>query len=291
VLAAPRRAGSHVLPRTYRERRLEGEGARLWPTVGAQPVAKEFELLVHEGPQRTVRKAQLQLRFCPVTLRPPNKGVHDPALRLITVTAIEVREIDAPEHATPILWRLLTGLPVAGVADAMQCVRCHELRWLIERFHFALKGGCHIEESQLRTLAGLNRLLALLSAVAVRLLWMTYSARIRTRHARWLPPLPSGGCSTATTTPRRCQTGRPRWARRRCGWPNSAASWAARAMVNPVSRCSGAASCDFTTWSPATSSPTQMCAMHSRQGGRQRMRNVLPAMNRVPPKALPSGSV
>lgn len=178
VLAAPRRAGAHVLIRAYRERRLADEGTRLWPTVEAQPVAQEFELLVHEGPQRTVRKAQLQLRFCAVTLRPPKNGVHDPALEPVTVTAVEVREIDAPEHATPILWRLLTDLPVDDVADARQCVHYYERRWLIERFHFTLKGGCQIEESQLRTIAGLERLLALLSAVALRLLWMTYAARV-----------------------------------------------------------------------------------------------------------------
>lgn len=178
VLAAPRRAGAHVLLRAYRERRLEDEGARLWPTVEAQPVAQQFELLVHEGPQRAVRTAQLQLRFCPVTLRPPKNGVHDPALAPITVTAIEVREIDAPEHATPIRWRLLTDLPVHDVADARQCVLYYERRWLIERFHFTLKSGCQIEESQLRTIAGLERLLALLSAVALRLLWMTYAARV-----------------------------------------------------------------------------------------------------------------
>ena len=64
------------------------------------------------------------------------------------------------------------------VAAARQCVHYYERRWLIERFHFTLKGGCRIEESQLRTLAGLERLLALLSAVALRLLWMTYAARV-----------------------------------------------------------------------------------------------------------------
>ncbi len=176
VLAAPRRAGSHVLIRAYRECRLEDEGARLWPTVAAQSVAQQFELLVHEGPQRTVRTAQLQLCFCLVTLRPPRNGVHN-ALEPIMVTAIEVRESGAPERATPVLWRLLTDLPVDDVADARQCVHYYERRWLIERFHFTLKGGCHIEESQLRTIAGLERLLALFSAVVLWLLWMTYSAR------------------------------------------------------------------------------------------------------------------
>jgi len=178
VFATQRRERSHLLIRAYRERRLEGEGARLWPTVGAQPVAAEYELLVHSSPERTARTAVVQLRFCPVTIRPPKNGVHDPSLEPVTVTAIEVREIDAPERATPILWRLLTDLPVESAEDALQCVRYYEKRWLIERYHFVLKSGCRIEESQLHTIAGLERLLALLSAVALRLLWMTYSARI-----------------------------------------------------------------------------------------------------------------
>lgn len=178
LFSSPRREGSHLLIRAYRERCLQGEGALLWPTVEAQPVADGFEMLVHQGPQRTVRKASLQLRYCPVTIRPPKNGVHDRSLSPVTLNAVEVREIDVPEGATPILWRLLTDLPVAGVGDAMCCVRYYEMRWLIERYHYVLKSGCRIEESQLRTLERLERLLAVLSVVALRLLWMTYSARV-----------------------------------------------------------------------------------------------------------------
>jgi hypothetical protein len=178
VFAIPRRERSHLLIRAYRERRLTGEGQRLWPTVEAQPVAAEYELLVHSGADHTMRTAVVQLRFCSVTLRPPKNGMHDPSLEPVAVNAIEVREINAPEGATPILWRLLTDLPVDNAEDALQCVRYYEKRWLIERYHFVLKSGCRIEESQLHTIAGLERLLALLSAVALRLLWMTYSARV-----------------------------------------------------------------------------------------------------------------
>jgi hypothetical protein len=41
-----------------------------------------------------------------------------------------------------------------------------------------LKSGCHIESTQLRTFDRIERLLALLSVVALRLLWLTYSARV-----------------------------------------------------------------------------------------------------------------
>jgi len=177
LFAIPRRAGSYLLVRAYRQRRLEGEGAELWPTVQAQPVAEGFEMLVHEGARRAVRKARLELRFCPVMVRPPEHGMHDASLTPVALNAIEVREREAPEGATPILWRLLTDLPVVGVDDALRCVRYYELRWLIERYHYVLKSGCRIEESQLRAIDRLERLLALLSAVALRLLWMTYSAR------------------------------------------------------------------------------------------------------------------
>ncbi len=46
-------------------------------------------------------------------------------------------------------------------------------RWLIERFHDVLKSGCRLEERQLRTAARLERLLAVCTLVAWRLLWLT----------------------------------------------------------------------------------------------------------------------
>jgi hypothetical protein len=177
LLAARRRAGASVLIRAYRERRLQGEGALLWPTVQQQPVAAQFQMLVHEDGRRHARMAQLHLRYCPLTIRPPKNGVHDPSLTPVTVTAIEVREVNVPKGRAAILWRLLTDLAVTSADDARRCVCYYEKRWLIERYHFVLKSGCRIEQSQLRTVAGLRRLIALQSVVALRLLWLTYSAR------------------------------------------------------------------------------------------------------------------
>jgi hypothetical protein len=45
---------------------------------------------------------------------------------------VEAREIDAPNGVTPLLWRLVTTLPVATCADAEDVVRLYRLRWRIE---------------------------------------------------------------------------------------------------------------------------------------------------------------
>lgn len=192
VFATPRRPGSYLLIRNSQDRRLVGEERRLWGQVADAPVAHEFEMMVHTKRHLTPRCARLQLRYCMVTLRPPVSGTHDPGLEPVTLTALEVREVDPPRLAQgkPILWRLLTDLPTEDVEHALRHVRWYALRWLVERYHFVLKSGCQIETSQLHTLERLERLLALCSAVAVRLLWMTYSARVH----------PEAPCTVAFST-------------------------------------------------------------------------------------------
>jgi hypothetical protein len=177
LLAHKRRANSYLLLRAYQNRRIEGAEGLLWDEVAQMPPAASFDLMVHPGPHITVRKAHLQVRFSPVTIRPPISGVHDQSLQPVRVNAIEVRETDAPEGVEPICWRLLTDLPVQELDDVRRYVGYYEKRWLIERYHYVLKSGCRIEHSQLRTFERLERLLVLLSAAALRLLWITYSAR------------------------------------------------------------------------------------------------------------------
>lgn len=71
----------------------------------------------------------------------------------------------------------MTTYPVHSFADAVVITTWYTRRWLIERFHFALKSGCKIEELQLHERTRLERALALYSVVAWQLLWMTYEAR------------------------------------------------------------------------------------------------------------------
>ena len=74
-------------------------------------------------------------------------------------------------------WLLATTLPIESLADARQVLQWYTFRWRIERFHYVLKSGCRIESRCLRTEKGMENLIAVLSLVAWRVLWMTYEAR------------------------------------------------------------------------------------------------------------------
>jgi hypothetical protein len=198
MFAEPRRENEFMLVRACRERRLvvaedaeeraveadvtqedEQVHTHLLSAVANAPVVGEFDLTVRRGNQtRRPREVRIAVRLREVTLKPPTHGVHAPDLKPVTLNAVLAEEIDPPEKQTPVKWMLLTDLDVDDFETARECVRLYSVRWLIERYHYALKSGCRIEETQLHSLKALRTLLALYSAVALRLLWITYAARI-----------------------------------------------------------------------------------------------------------------
>ena len=177
LFALPRPANSHLLIRAAHNRCLEGEHKYLWDAVEAASELGRYDLLVRQHPGHKARNVTVAVRACKVTVRPPTHGVHDPDLKPVTLTAVEVRELTPPDDKAPLRWLLLTDLPAADLQAARDLVRCYSQRWLIERYHYTLKSGCKIEDRQLRSADALLRLLALFCVVAWRLLWMTYAAR------------------------------------------------------------------------------------------------------------------
>ena len=177
MFAAPARERSYVLVRAYRDRRLNSS-ERLVEAVEAVDEAGSFTVELGRGAERPPREAELTVRFRKITIPVPSDGIHDPDLEPVELTVILAEEASPPENDTPVRWLLLTDLPVTCLGDARECVRRYTLRWLIERYHYVLKTGCEIQKSQLRSADRLERLLALYCAVALRLLWMTYAARV-----------------------------------------------------------------------------------------------------------------
>ena len=190
MFAERRHENEFMLVRACRERRLAVGGdakdrvvemdvthddeqvhTRLLAAIANAPIVGEFDLTVRRGNQaRHPREARIAVRSCEVTLRPPKNGVHAPGLKPVTLNAVLAEEIDPPENQTPVKWMLLTDLEADDFDSARECVRLYSLRWLIERYHYVLKSGCRIEETQLRSLKAVRTLLALYSAVALRLL-------------------------------------------------------------------------------------------------------------------------
>jgi len=165
------------------------DGEDVFEAIAFAPIAAEKTLFVRRRPDREAREARVQIRFGTLTLRCPKRAQTTRAQ--LSVQVVEVLESQAPDGDAPIHWLLLTSLPVDSVSQAEQVVTFYTYRWLIERFHYVLKSGCKMEDSQLRTELRLERLLAVYSDVAWHLLWLTYQARLT----------PDAPCTTVLTTP------------------------------------------------------------------------------------------
>jgi hypothetical protein len=177
LFAAPRPENSQLLIRATRNRRVAGPERYLWETLQATPCAGELQVPVRRQPQRPARLARLEVRFRELEVQPSTYGHPGTPRPPVRVTAIWVREVGGPPQTAPVDWMLLTTLPVTTRAEAGRCVQYYTWRWLIERYHYTLKSGCKLQDSQLRTQRALERLVVLAGAVAWRLLWLTYEAR------------------------------------------------------------------------------------------------------------------
>jgi hypothetical protein len=164
----------HLLVRARHDRKLEVQSRTLWQEVARQPVASMLEVRAGRRGDQPVRLAQLSVRFCAVQLRAPARLSEQPSVQL---WAIEAREARHPKGVTPIVWHLLTTLPVNRVEEALQRVSWYAQRWQIEVIHKILKSGCKVEQRQLQTALRLERVLSLDLIVAWRILALCKAAR------------------------------------------------------------------------------------------------------------------
>lgn len=173
--------GAKFIVRACKNRRLEERGL-LFEALKTLPVQRQVEIEVASRRGAESRLAKVELRFGTLRLLPPkNRSAQNRSFPLapLSLQVIEVQEVEVPEGMEAIHWILLTNLAVEDAQAAYQILTYYSYRWLVERFHYVLKSGCEFESSQLTTYEALQRLLGLCSAVAWRLLWMTYQARLR----------------------------------------------------------------------------------------------------------------
>lgn len=160
-----------LLIRARHDRPLAGGGS-LFAAPAAWPQLDRYEITI--APRRIGEKPRTAL----VTLRAGSVRITRPASALASDPAelelglVEVSEAGPPPPgAEPVLWRLLTSLPVQGEAAARDAVRLYRLRWRIEEVFRTLKSdGMKLEDSQVQDAEHLFRLSALALAAAVRIL-------------------------------------------------------------------------------------------------------------------------
>jgi hypothetical protein len=167
-------AKTFFLVRTCVDRLAEGGGTTISEVMGREPVRGVHEVEVRDDRGR-VSTAELDVRFRPLTVRPPiGKERRYPTQEL---TAIHADEREAPAGREPIRWRLLTNLAVDDLEAATGKLDWYARRYKIEAFHKVLKSGCRAEQSRLRTAERLTNLLAVLCVVACRVFWLTMTSR------------------------------------------------------------------------------------------------------------------
>jgi hypothetical protein len=142
--------------------------------MAREPIRGSHEVEVRDDRGR-VSTARVYLRFCRLTVHPPvGKRKRYPALSL---TVIHAHERGQPAGRDPIRWDLLTDLPVANLASAVEKLNWYALRWKQETYHKVLKSGCQAEQARLRTADRLTNLLAVLCVVGWRVFWLTMAHR------------------------------------------------------------------------------------------------------------------
>ena len=171
-LFARRPAGVELVVRAARDRALAG-GGRLFAAPEAWPELGRLDVCVApRGPGDKGRTATVAVKAGMVRIRKPANGGErqDPAT--LTLNLVEAREVDvAPGVKAPLLWRLVTTLPVATFAEAAEGVHLYRLRWRIEEVFRCLKSdGLRLEDSQVESAARLFNLAALGLVAAVSII-------------------------------------------------------------------------------------------------------------------------
>lgn len=182
-MAAPRPAPAHLLVRVAQAHRVVvhdpgGQKGKLSEVVRAQVPLGKYELEVPRADDRPARRAVLGVRVAAVQVQPPKHAKQRAKLRPVPVWVIEAFEEGAPPGEKALCWRLVSTEEVTTWEGAIRALQEYTIRWRIERFHYVLKQGCAVERLQLETANRLANAVAVYSQVAVRLLRLTYLARL-----------------------------------------------------------------------------------------------------------------
>src|SRR6266481_3203032 len=156
--------------RARHDRPLDGGTSLFKAFAGQPPLIVTPVKVAPRGPGDKGRIATVALRCGPVRItRPATAAGTDPTV--LELGLVEAIEQDAPGGVKPLLWRIVTTLPVGGADDAREVVRLYRLRWRIEEVFRALKrDGLALEETQVQDGKRLFHLAALALGAAVRII-------------------------------------------------------------------------------------------------------------------------
>ena len=162
-----------VVVRAAHNRALSETDNYLWSFVTTNEVKFTMNIELPKTKKRAARQALLEVRYCPVKIRSPQRLKNQESFDIYAVHAVEVK---APEDCEPVEWMLLTTEDVTTELEARTILRWYTYRWRIEEYHKILKSGCKAESYRLGG-GSMEVLRGFLTSIAAKLLKMTYLNR------------------------------------------------------------------------------------------------------------------
>lgn len=167
---ARRPAAVDLLVRAAQDRAL-ADGEQLFSSIDSEPSAGQTTIAVPAKAGRAAREAKLAVRFMPVELKRPGKGVRHEVPASVRLSLVDTREVEPPRGIDRLHWRLLTTWPVNALSEALLVTSMYRCRWMIEQLFRTMKTqGFDIEALRTETEAPLQRLVTatLIAAVTVQ---------------------------------------------------------------------------------------------------------------------------
>lgn len=155
--------------RASHNRKLEDSQGYLFEHLSNSTLLGHYNIEVAQKAGRKKRKVTLELKTASVTFTPSERRAKERQLRPITLNVVIAKEQAANENDA-LEWVLLTVEPVTSFTCARKITRYYEMRWRIEDFHKAWKSGTGAEEQRMQTVEHLEKMIVILSFVAIRLL-------------------------------------------------------------------------------------------------------------------------
>lgn len=164
----------YFIIRSQHDRLLEkndGEKKLRAALKAAAPLG-ELEFDMPSRGDRKGRKVKQEIKAISVVVVPRKKN------KKVKVNAVMAIEKDPPPGEDPIIWILITNLPVDSFEDAVKVIQFYLCRWSIELFFKVLKSGCKIEERQLQSTTRMKPLIAIFMILAWRIMFTMMIGRV-----------------------------------------------------------------------------------------------------------------
>lgn len=123
--------------------------------------------------QRTKRTAELEIRFCKITISKPTSSKMQGIPTKKELYVIEAKEINPPQNEPGIYWRLLTTHQVEDFDTALLIIEWYRCRWYIEQLFRLLKNkGFQIENIELENGAAIRKICIMMLTAILKIMQM-----------------------------------------------------------------------------------------------------------------------